>query len=112
LTDRWTVSQKNRPLPADQWTTTRPEGSIYSGSLSNDRWIRPFRSGPLSTVHEPPGPAPPIDGRVKATTRGVPGLLPALWAAGRRMTGCALAPCIGGERLRAAVFMHQHPPGL
>jgi len=50
---RWTVSQKNPHLPADQWTTTQPKGPIYSGSLSNDRRIRPFRSGPLSTVHNP-----------------------------------------------------------
>src|SRR5262245_35995329 len=27
LTGRWTVNQKNRPFPADQWTTTQPNGS-------------------------------------------------------------------------------------
>jgi len=49
---RWTVSQKNPFLPADHWTSTQPNSSVYSGSLSNDRRIRPFRSGPLSTLHE------------------------------------------------------------
>jgi hypothetical protein len=53
VTGRWTVSQKNRPLPADQWTTTQPNGPPCSGSPSNDRRIRPFRSGPVSTGHGP-----------------------------------------------------------
>jgi hypothetical protein len=34
---RWTVSQKNRPLPADHWTSTQPKGTVCSGSLSNER---------------------------------------------------------------------------
>jgi hypothetical protein len=30
------------PAPADRWTTTQPNGPSCFGSLSNDRWIRPF----------------------------------------------------------------------
>jgi hypothetical protein len=70
---RWTVSQNNRPLPANQWTTTQPNSPPCCGLLSNDRCNRPFRSGPRSTVHERAiRVSTPGDGDRQATPRGMP----------------------------------------